>query len=128
MSSNTENMKQIHILIFLISIISFSCSQSSTEEEVNVYTHRHYDADQQLFEAFTAETGIKVNVVSASADELIQKLELEGEGSPADLLITVDAGRLHRAQEKGLFQPVSSSVLEENIPAKFRNPEGCGTG
>lgn len=128
MSSNTENMKQIHILIFLISIISFSCSQSSTEEEVNVYTHRHYDADQQLFEAFTAETGIKVNVVSASADELIQKLELEGEGSPADLLITVDAGRLHRAQEKGLFQPVSSSVLEENIPAKFRNPEGLWYG
>lgn len=131
MGANIINMKQFQTLIVsaLFVVGSFSCGQKSTEEEVvNVYTHRHYDADQQLFDAFTTETGIKVNVVSASADELIQKLELEGEGSPADLLITVDAGRLHRAQEKGLFQSVSSSVLDENIPAKFRNPEGLWFG
>ncbi|SEJ04869.1 iron(III) transport system substrate-binding protein [Cyclobacterium xiamenense] len=124
-------MKRIQSL-FLFSLLfaaSFSCSQKPTDQEVvNVYTHRHYDADQQLFDAFTEETGIQVNVVSASADELIQKLELEGEGSPADVLITVDAGRLHRAQEKGLFQPISSEVLDENIPAKFRNPEGLWFG
>jgi len=104
-----------------------SCGENSGES-VNVYTHRHYDADQQLFDAFTEETGIKVNVVSASADELIQKLELEGEGSPADVLITVDAGRLHRAREKNLFQAVDSEVLHANIPSKFRNPEGMWFG
>jgi iron(III) transport system substrate-binding protein len=100
-----------------------SCG-TSTEEVVNVYTHRHYEADQQLFDKFTQATGIKVNVVSASADELIQKLELEGKGSPADILITVDAGRLYRAQEKGLLQPIVSETLSQNIPAKFREPEG----
>jgi iron(III) transport system substrate-binding protein len=106
-------------LIIMLAIVS--CGPSA-DQVVNVYTHRHYDADQQLFDRFTELTGIKVNVVSASADELIQKLELEGEGSPADLLITVDAGRLARAQQKNLLQPVSSELLEANIPATFREP------
>ncbi|MCC5937301.1 MAG: Fe(3+) ABC transporter substrate-binding protein [Lunatimonas sp.] len=101
----------------------FSCGESS-EEIVNVYTHRHYEADQQLFDKFSEQTGIKVNVVSASADELIQKLELEGKGSPADVLITVDAGRLHRAQEKELLQAIDSEVLNANIPAKYREASG----
>ncbi|NHE59445.1 Fe(3+) ABC transporter substrate-binding protein [Cyclobacterium plantarum] len=122
-----DNFKSLLLFasIFLVGIIS--CKEN-TGEEVNVYTHRHYDADQQLFDAFAEETGIKVNVVSASADELIQKLELEGEGSPADVLITVDAGRLHRAKEKNLFQAVDSEVLNANIPSKFRNPEGMWFG
>jgi len=106
-----------------------SCNSTSTKQEVvNVYTHRHYEADQQLFDQFTEETGIAVNVVSASADELIQKLELEGEGSPADVLITVDAGRLHRANEKGLLQAVQSDILSQNIPPKFRSLEGFWFG
>ncbi|WP_143959413.1 Fe(3+) ABC transporter substrate-binding protein [Litoribacter populi] len=101
----------------------FSC-QSNDENIVNVYTHRHYEADQQLFDKFSEQTGIKVNVVSASADELIQKLELEGAGSPADVLITVDAGRLFRAEDKDLLQQISSDVLEKNIPEKYRSPSG----
>lgn len=108
------------------------CNSSSTQQEntsdenaeVNVYTHRHYDTDQYLFDKFAETTGIKVNVVSASADELIKKLELEGDRSPADVLITVDAGRLHRASEKDLLQTVQSDVLENNIPSKFRDPDG----
>lgn len=103
--------------------VLFACG-TVNEEVVNVYTHRHYEADQQLFDKFTEATGIMVNVVSASADELIQKLELEGQGSPADILITVDAGRLHRAQEKGLLQSIESETLSQNIPAKFREPSG----
>jgi iron(III) transport system substrate-binding protein len=95
---------------------------------VNVYSHRHYEADEQLFRRFTEETGIRVNVVTASADELITRLEHEGANSPADLLITVDAGRLHRAQEKELLQPVSSEYLEESIPAPLRDPEGYWYG
>lgn len=95
---------------------------------VNVYSHRHYEADEQLFRRFTEETGIRVNVVTASADELITRLENEGANSPADVLITVDAGRLHRAKEKGLLQPVRSELLEEVIPASLRDPEGYWYG
>lgn len=110
-----------------LALTFFSCS-TTEEEVVNIYTHRHYAADQELFARFTELTGIKVNVVNASADELIQKLELEGANSPADILITVDAGRLHRAEEKGLFQPFESEIIERNIPAKFRDPENYWTG
>lgn len=95
---------------------------------VNVYSHRHYDTDQQLFQRFTEETGIRVNVVTASADELITRLENEGENSPADVLITVDAGRLHRAKSKGLLQPVRSELLETAVPSSLRDPEGYWYG
>lgn len=117
-------------LMASLGAILFSCGGTTEQKEevVNVYTHRHYEADQQLFDKFTEQTGIKVNVVSASADELIQKLELEGANSPADVLITVDAGRLHRAESKGLFQSVGSETLNSNIPAKFRDPEGFWFG
>lgn len=111
-------------IIAAFGAVLFSCGTGEKEEVVNVYTHRHYEADQQLFDKFTEATGIKVNVVSASADELIQKLELEGANSPADVLITVDAGRLHRAEQKGLLQPINSEVLNTNIPAKYRDQEG----
>src|SRR5690606_27667448 len=77
-----------------------------------------------LFRRFTESTGIQVNVVTASADELITRLENEGASSPADILITVDAGRLHRAKERQLLQPVSSPVLEANIPAHLRDRDG----
>lgn len=110
-------------ILGLVAVSLYACGGASDQEEVvNVYTHRHYEADQQLFDQFTEKTGIKVNVVSASADELIQKLELEGANSPADVLITVDAGRLHRAVEKDLVQAVDSEILNTNIPSKFREP------
>jgi len=125
-------LKNISQLIILLAIFSCSTGNQSNEEakseEVNVYTHRHYEVDQMLFLRFTELTGIKVNVISASADELIQKLEIEGESSPADVLITVDAGRLHRAREKDLLSSVNSDLLNENIPANFRDPEGYWFG
>jgi iron(III) transport system substrate-binding protein len=91
---------------------------------VNVYSHRHYEVDRQLFERFTAETGIRVNVVTGSADELIMRLQTEGRSSPADVLITVDAGRLHRAKERQLLQPVESAILSANVPARLRDADG----
>ncbi|MEX2570198.1 MAG: Fe(3+) ABC transporter substrate-binding protein [Gemmatimonadota bacterium] len=91
---------------------------------VNVYSHRHYDTDQELFRRFTEQTGIEVNVVTASADELITRLENEGADSPADVLITVDAGRLHRAKDRGLLQPIESEVLDGSIPAHLRDRDG----
>lgn len=101
-----------------------ACGGAEEAEVVNVYSHRHYEADQILFDRFTERTGIQVNVVTASADELITRLENEGEASPADVLITVDAGRLHRAKERGLLQPVSSPTLEANVPAHLRDRDG----
>lgn len=114
---------KLALLTFTVGIL-ISCGNSSKEDVVNVYTHRHYKADDQLFAQFTKETGIKVNIVNASADELIQRLETEGKDSKADVLITVDAGRLYRAQSKDLLQPISSEVLETNIPSRFRDKEG----
>lgn len=115
-------------LCSLILLVSCQINPKKGDNIVNVYTHRHYDADQELFDQFTEETGIKVNVVSASADELIQKMELEGVSSPADVLITVDAGRLARAQEKGLLQPVITDVLKENIPSHLRDVDNYWFG
>ncbi len=97
---------------------------SSEAREVNIYSHRHYDTDKQLFQLFTERTGIEVNVVQAGDDELMARLEAEGAKSPADVFITADAGRLGLATERGLLQPVRSEVLEQNIPAHFRHPEG----
>ncbi len=123
-------MHKIFIVIAVVSVILSSCqiNPKKGDDIVNVYTHRHYDTDQKLFDRFTEETGIKVNVVSASADELIQKMELEGSSSPADVLITVDAGRLARAQEKGLLQQVESDILKANVPGHLRHPDGYWFG
>jgi iron(III) transport system substrate-binding protein len=91
--------------------------------EVNVYSSRHYDTDAALFGDFTAQTGITVNLIEANADELIERITAEGANSPADVLITVDAGRLWRAVNAELAAPVASAVLAERIPAHLRHPE-----
>ena len=99
-------------------------AQGAQAEEVNLYSSRHYDTDVALYQAFTDETGIEVNLLEGDADQLIERIKAEGRNSPADVLITVDAGRLWRAEDAGLLQPVSSAVLEERIPAKLRHPAG----
>ncbi|TVP56583.1 MAG: Fe(3+) ABC transporter substrate-binding protein [Gemmatimonadales bacterium] len=111
-------------LLFCLALLPILAGCGDPDAEVvNVYSHRHYDTDEALFQQFTAESGIAVRVVSASADELIARLEREGEASPADLLITVDAGRLHRAKERGLLQAVRSETLAEAVPAHLRDPD-----
>ncbi len=98
------------------------------KQVVNLYTDRHYDTDEALYELFTQETGIEVNVVKGKSDELIERLAREGEDTQADLLITADAGRLHRAKERGLLQPVSSDILLKNIPENLRDSENYWFG
>ena len=93
-------------------------------DEINVYSSRHYDTDLALYEDFTEQTGIEVNLIEGNSDELIERLAAEGINSPADVLITVDAGRLWRADEAGLFQPIDSEVLRERVPAHLRHPDG----
>lgn len=95
---------------------------------VNVYSSRHYDTDLALYEDFTAATGIRVNRIEAGADELLARIQSEGEFSPADLLITVDAGRLWRAEQAALLAPIDSDVLRSRIPEWLRHPEGLWFG
>ncbi len=97
---------------------------AQTDKVLNVYSARHYDNDRKLYQGFQAATGIKVNWVEADADKLIERIRSEGGNSPADVLLTVDAGRLWRAQEAGLLKPVRSSALTRAIPASLRDPAG----
>lgn len=90
---------------------------------VNLYTHRHYDTDKILYEDFQKQTGIKVNVVKGKANELIARLQSEGENSPADVFITADAGNLYQAKSKGLLQSIDSKYLKEAIPAHLRDKD-----
>ncbi|NEQ48603.1 MAG: Fe(3+) ABC transporter substrate-binding protein [Leptolyngbya sp. SIO3F4] len=99
-----------------------------TDAVVNIYSARHYDVDDELFESFTERTGIDVNVIEGKADELIERIKTEGEASPADIFITADAGRLWRAEQAGILQPISSAVLDEKIPANLRHPKGLWYG
>lgn len=95
--------------------------------EVNVYTYRESKLIRPLFDAFTRDTGIKVNVVSASAG-LEQRIAAEGANSPADVLLTVDIGRLEDAVRAGITQPIRSEAIEKAVPAQFRDPEGHWVG
>ncbi len=92
---------------------------------VNVYSARHYDGDRALFRDFEDRSGIRVNVFEASAEQLIERLKAEGAESPADLIITVDAGNISRAMEAGLLQPIQSSVLNAALPVNLRDPGGA---
>ena len=92
--------------------------------ELNLYSSRHYQTDQALYDDFTRQTGIRINRLEGKGDALIERIRSEGANSPADVLVTVDAGRLWRADQAGLFQPVRSAVLEARIPSYLRHPEG----
>ncbi len=107
----------------IFSILCICMIYTNLYAQINVYSHRHYDSDKILFKKFTDQTGIKVNVIKGSADQLIERLISEGENSPADVLLTVDAGRLHRAKMAGILQPVKSRVLNDNVPSSMRDPD-----
>lgn len=110
-------MKKL-LLLFLLSGLAYG------QETVNVYSARHYDSDQVLFDAFTEETGIQVNLIEATAEELVERIRGEGANSPADVIITVDAGNLWRADQAGLLASVDSETLNAAIPENLRHPEG----
>ncbi|MGN2391841.1 Fe(3+) ABC transporter substrate-binding protein [Pelomicrobium sp. G1] len=104
--------------------LGVAVSAAAQDPVVNVYSSRHYQTDEKLYSDFTKATGIKVNLIEGKEDPLIERIKNEGANSPADVLITVDAGRLWRAEQLDLFAPVKSSVLESRIPASFRHPGG----
>ena len=100
---------------------------SAGNGEVNVYTYRETKLIQPLFDAFTADTGIKVNIVSASSG-LEQRIKAEGANSPADVLLTVDIGRIEEAVAAGVTQPIRSETIDRNVPAAYRDPDGHWAG
>ena len=114
------------IKYLLIVFFAISCNDKNTLE-VNLYSQRHYAVDQKQYENFEKLTGIKVNVVKANADELIERLKNEGDNSPADLFITVDAGKLFRAKDLDLLQKINSEMIEKNVDDVFMDKDGYWT-
>jgi iron(III) transport system substrate-binding protein len=107
-----------------------SCSTNSPKSAtaITLYSARHYEADSQVYAKFLEKTGIKVNLVEAKADELIERIKSEGANSPADVVITVDAGNLYQAKKAAILQPIQSTILTQAIPANLRDPEGYWFG
>ncbi len=120
----TKALLTATLALCLLTVVFAAGTAPAGAAEVNLYSSRHYDVDHKLYGKFTVETGIEVNVVPAKAGALLERLKREGRNSPADLLITVDAGNLGRAQAAGLLQPVESKVLETAIPASLRESGG----
>ncbi|WP_454632017.1 Fe(3+) ABC transporter substrate-binding protein [Bradyrhizobium cenepequi] len=112
------------VLCLTLPVVS---TASADNGEVNVYTYRETKLIQPLFDAFTKDTGIKVNVVSASSG-LEQRIKAEGANSPADVLLTVDIGRIDEAVKAGVTQPIKSEVIEKIVPAQYRDPDGHWAG
>jgi len=122
-----------HLKLKLLVALALACmsgiSATQAQEKVlNLYSSRHYETDEALYTNFTKQTGIKINRLDGGEDALIERIRNEGDKSPADVLITVDAGRLWRAEQYGLFQPVKSKVLDSRIPSSYRHPDGLWYG
>ena len=115
------------LLSGLLLLSSFSATQA-TDNEVNLYSARKEQLIKPLLDKFTEQTNIKVNLVTAKADALLKRLTTEGANSPADILITTDAGRLHRAKVAEVLQSVKSEVLEDAVPSHLRDPDGLWFG
>jgi len=112
-------------LIIVAFLALSSCNtEQKTSNEVNLYSQRHYTVDEKQYEAFEIETGIKVNVIKANADELIERLKNEGSNSPADLFISVDAGKLQKASELDLLQKISNEKINSNISDDLKDING----
>ncbi|MDF2502427.1 MAG: Fe(3+) transporter substrate-binding protein [Anaerosporomusa subterranea] len=126
-------------LLILASMIVAGCASTkqspatqttqTESKEVNIYTARHYPGvDDAIYKAFTDKTGIKVNIIKAGGEELIQRIKTEGNSSKADIYITADAGNLYIAKQAGLLQPITSPILEKNIPANFIDKDKMWVG
>ena len=143
------------VAVFGMMLALAGCSKSSTPEEsvdaettapsneqevvkeeataadgqtVTIYSSRNEQLIKPLLDRYTEQTGVKIELVTDKTGPLMARLQAEGKNTPADMLLTVDAGNLWQAAEQGLLQPVASSVLEANVPAKYRDPKGMWTG
>jgi iron(III) transport system substrate-binding protein len=118
-----KNMLRLPVALALSCAVAMP-AVAADEPVLNLYSARHYQTDEALYNDFTKATGIKVNRIEAGDEQLVERLKNEGTASPADVLLIVDAARLWQAQQLGLFAPVKSAALDERIPAKYRDPSG----
>ena len=109
--------------LFLLTLLLTPFAHALQSAEITLYSHRHYESDDALYAKFTKQTGIKVNVVKAGANELIERLKSEGKNTKADIFMTADAARLHIAKTSGVLAPVESEVLNKRIPAHLRDTD-----
>ena len=116
-------MKNYLISILSVLCIVYSCDTNESNE-INIYSQRHYEVDKKQYENFEQKTGIKVNVIKANADELLERLKNEGANSPADLFVTVDAGKLQKGAEMGLFQKINSDEINNNVSKELIDKNG----
>ena len=115
-------------ILILVAIATLSACQQQSSQEVNLYSARKEALMKPLLDAFTSETGVKVNLISSKADALLTRIESEAANSPADVLLTSDAGRLHRAKSAGIFSPVSSTILDSSVPSQYRDSDNLWFG
>jgi iron(III) transport system substrate-binding protein len=114
-------------ILLTFSLLAAAAPASAQEQVLNLYSARHYSTDEALYNNFTKATGIRINRVDSDDAGILARLKAEGTASPADVILLVDAARLHRGEQDGLFRPVKSKVLDEAIPAQYRSietPEG----
>ena len=107
----------------IVMLATTATSLIAEEKVLNLYSARHYQTDEALYSNFTKQTGIKINRIEGKEEELLERIRNEGANSPADVLLTVDAARLAKAHELGLFAPVKSALLEARIPANLRTDD-----
>ncbi len=105
-----------------------ACTPKTPARHVNVYSARHYDSDQRIYDAFEERSGIEVRVLPAASDQLLERLRVEGDVTEADLIVTADAGNLYRLQQAGLLQAVITPALEAGVPARLHDPQGYWWG
>lgn len=120
-------MKYQILILFVAIALGLSSCESATEQ-VNVYSGRHYQADEELFRQFTAQTGIEVNLLKGDSDQLINRMLVEGENTQADIFITADVGRLTRAVDEGVLIPISDQEILKLVPTNLRHPENYWIG
>ena len=108
------------LLVLSVILVYFNSDDLVESKEVNIYTSRHYDADDLLYEQFTKKTGIKVNIISGKGSALIERLKAEGANSPGDVFFTVDAGNLANFQKQGYLQPIQSEAIKQVVPVELR--------
>ena len=136
MNSRIKRFSRRFFIAISTAALIVACNQTQSEQteaepqteagsngQVNIYSSRHYNTDDELYDNFTEQTGIEVNLIEGKADELIERIKSEGANSPADILITVDAGRLWRAAEAGIFASIESEILEAKIPENLQDPD-----
>jgi iron(III) transport system substrate-binding protein len=112
----------------MICVVFGAFTPAIAADELNIYSARHYDSDQLLYDGFQEATGIPVNVIEGDGPELLARMKAEGKSSPADVFLTVDAGNLWLAEKEGLFQPAQSKVLDARVPASLKSPKNLWFG